>query len=83
MWHVHAHSLTSADGVAEDGFEDNPMLEAVRDIATVQGSPVVPVCAAIEAELATLDDEERLEYLSSMGLTEARLAIIPGGGVQP
>ena len=41
--------------VAEDGFENNPLLDQVREIARLEGAGVVPVCAAIEAELAELD----------------------------
>jgi GTP-binding protein YchF len=59
--------------VAEDGFENNPHLDAVREIAAGEGSEVVPVCAAIEAELSDLDDEEKQEFLTEMGLEEPGL----------
>ena len=45
--------------VNEDGFENNPYLDQVRAIAEQEGSVVVPVCAAVEADIAELDDEER------------------------
>ena len=59
--------------VAEDGFSDNPLLEQVREIATQEGAGVVPVCAAIEAELAQLDDADKAEFLADYGLAEPGL----------
>ncbi len=59
--------------VAEDGFNDNPLLEQVREIAAQEGAGVVPVCAAIEAELAELADADRAEFLADYGLTEPGL----------
>jgi ribosome-binding ATPase len=59
--------------VREDGFEDNPYLDAVRKRAESEGAVVVPVCAAIEEELAQLDEADRGEFLASMGLSEPGL----------
>ncbi|WP_455217711.1 redox-regulated ATPase YchF [Kaarinaea lacus] len=59
--------------VAEDGLENNPLLDKVRELAATEGSEVVPVCAAIESELSELDDEERLEFLRELGLEEPGL----------
>ena len=59
--------------VDEEGFENNPLLDAVRELAAGEGSEVVPVCAAIEMEMAELDDEERREFLDDMGLDEPGL----------
>ena len=59
--------------VADDGFENNPLLDAVRARALVEGAEVVPVCAAIEEEMAQLDDADRDEYLKDMGLDEPGL----------
>ncbi|GAB6041717.1 redox-regulated ATPase YchF [Endothiovibrio diazotrophicus] len=59
--------------VTEDGFEDNPHLDAVRELAAGEGSEVVPVCAKIEEELAQLDDEEKAEFLQELGLEEPGL----------
>ena len=59
--------------VAEDGFENNPYLDQVREMAAQEDAQVVPVCAAIEAELAELDDAERNEFLSELGLDEPGL----------
>jgi GTP-binding protein YchF len=59
--------------VAEDGVRDNPYLDAVRDLAAAEGSEVVPVCAAIEAEIVELEPEERDEFLADLGLDEPGL----------
>jgi len=59
--------------VAEDGFENNPYLDAVRDIAKDEGSEVVPVCASIEAELVELEEDEKQEFLAELGLDEPGL----------
>ncbi|AGG88117.1 redox-regulated ATPase YchF [Rhodanobacter denitrificans] len=59
--------------VADDGFEHNPLLDAVRERAVSEGAEVVPVCAAIEEELAQLDEADRDEFLKDMGLDEPGL----------
>jgi GTP-binding protein YchF len=59
--------------VADDGFEDNPLLDRVREHAAAEGAEVVPVCAAIEAEIAELDEDERAEFLADLGLDEPGL----------
>ena len=59
--------------VSDDGFADNPYLDVVHEHAAREGAQVVPVCAAIEAELAELDDEEKSEFLQEMGLQEPGL----------
>ena len=59
--------------VLEDGFENNPHLDAVRARAEQEGAEVVPVSAAIEEELSQLDDADRDEMLSSYGLDETGL----------
>jgi GTP-binding protein YchF len=59
--------------VNDDGFDNNPHLDAVRAHATGEGAEVVAVCAAIEAELAELDDDEKTEFLAEMGLEEPGL----------
>ena len=50
--------------VNEDGFENNPYLDKVRAIAAAEGSVVVPVCAAIEADIAELEDEDKAEFMA-------------------
>jgi GTP-binding protein YchF len=54
--------------VAEDGFKNNPFLDAVQKIADKEGAVVVPVCAAIEADLAGMSGDEKLEFLHELGL---------------
>ncbi|GAB4291128.1 MAG: redox-regulated ATPase YchF [Thiohalomonadaceae bacterium] len=59
--------------VAEDGFENNPHLDAVREFAAAEGAVVVAVCASIESELVDLNDEEKEVFLAEMGLEEPGL----------
>ena len=59
--------------VDETGFENNPLLDRVREIAAADGSVVVPVCNKLEAEIAELDDEARDEFLADLGMTEPGL----------
>ncbi len=59
--------------VLEDGFDNNPHLEAVRARAASEGAEVVPVSAAIEEELSQLDDEDRDAFLTDLGLDEPGL----------
>ena len=59
--------------VDEDGFENNPMLEAVTELAREENAEVVAICAAAEAEIALLDDADKQEFLTEMGLTETGL----------
>jgi len=59
--------------VNEDGFEDNPFLDIVTEIAAAEGSIVVPICNKLESEIAELDDEEKAEFLEDLGMEEAGL----------
>ncbi|MCW2254899.1 GTP-binding protein YchF [Providencia alcalifaciens] len=59
--------------VNEDGFENNPFLDVVYKIAEAEGSVVVPVCAAIESDIAELEDEEREEFMADLGIEEPGL----------
>ena len=59
--------------VQDDGFENNPLLEKVQAFAAKEGATVVPICAAIEAEIALLDEDERKEFLEDLGLEEPGL----------
>jgi GTP-binding protein YchF len=59
--------------VKEDGFTNNPLLDKVRERAAQEGAEVVPVCAAIEEELAQLDDADKVAFLADMGLDEPGL----------
>ena len=59
--------------VTEDGFENNPHLDLVQDYAKKENAPVVAVCAAIEAEIADLDDDDKAEFLEDLGMEEPGL----------
>ncbi len=59
--------------VSESGFTDNPLLKAVEDLAKKEGAQVVAVCAAIEAEIAQLEDADRIDFLKELGLAEPGL----------
>ena len=59
--------------VAEDGFENNPYLDRVRDIAAAEGAVVVPVCCAIESDIAELDDADRADFMAELGIEEPGL----------
>jgi GTP-binding protein YchF len=66
--------------VAEDGFKDNPYLDAVRSLAGEEGAEVVVICAAIEAEIAQLEDPDRQEFLAELGIAEPGLARVIRAG---
>ena len=59
--------------VQDDGFENNPLLDAVREFAEKEGSEVVAVCAAIEAEIIQLDEDEKQEFMDDLGVEEPGL----------
>ena len=59
--------------VAENGFTNNPQLAAVEKRAAGEGAVVVPVCAAIEAEISQLDEADRADFLAELGLKEPGL----------
>ena len=59
--------------VTENGMENNPLLDQVREFAASENAGVVAVCAAIESELSELEDNERDEFLQELGLEEPGL----------
>ncbi|MFL2530979.1 MAG: redox-regulated ATPase YchF [Porticoccaceae bacterium] len=59
--------------VDEEGFENNPYLDAVKEIATQEGAVVVPICNKLEAEISELEDHEKMEFLAEMGMQEPGL----------
>jgi len=73
MFLITLKPLMYIANVAEDGFADNPHLDAVRARAEAEGAEVVPVCAAIEEELSQLEDADRDEFLKDLGLDEPGL----------
>lgn len=77
-WLHHYHLLTNKPtvyiaNVDEGGFENNPLLDALTAMANAEGAEVVPVCAAIEAEIVQLDEADKQEFLSEMNLEEPGL----------
>jgi len=68
-----AKPLIYIANVAEDGFRGNPLLAQVEAHASTEGAQVVPVCAALEAEIAQLEAAERDEFLADLGLPEPGL----------
>jgi ribosome-binding ATPase len=59
--------------VDEEGFENNPLLDTVTQIAETEGAEVVAICNKLEAEIAELEDEEKAEFLAEMGMQEPGL----------
>lgn len=59
--------------VSEQGFKDNPYLEQVKAIAEEEKAKIVVICAAIEAEITELEEEDKLEFLQELGVTEPGL----------
>lgn len=68
--------------VQDDGFENNPLLDKVCEFAAKEGAKVVPICAAIEAEIAQLDDDEKEEFLTDLGMAEAGLNRVVRAGYE-
>ena len=59
--------------VDEDGFENNPYLDAVKEIAAQEGAIAVPICNKLEAEVSELEDDEKMEFLEELGMEEPGL----------
>ena len=59
--------------VSEDGFDNNPHLDAISEYAAAEGAEVVAICAAIEAEIAVLDEEDKAVFLEDLGFEEPGL----------
>jgi len=59
--------------VAEDGFENNPYLDRLREYAALQNAPVVAICAKMEAEMADMSDEDKQMFLAEIGQDEPGL----------
>jgi len=77
-WMKDLHLITAKPvlyiaNVSEDGFENNPHLDVVREFAASEGAEVVAVCASIEEDIAELDAAEAAEFLQEMGLEEPGL----------
>ena len=59
--------------VMENGFENNPLLDQLKAYAAKENAPVVAVCAKIEAEIADLDDADKIDFLADIGMSEPGL----------
>jgi hypothetical protein len=70
---ITAKPVVYVANVDEDGLEDNPYVDAVRERAKEDGAGVVAICAAIEAEIAQLRDIDKAEFLGALGLKEPGL----------
>jgi GTP-binding protein YchF len=70
---ITAKPLMYVANVAEDGFANNAHLDAVRARAATEGADVVAVCAEIEAQVAQLDEADRVAFLQELGLEEPGL----------
>ncbi|MFV8816689.1 redox-regulated ATPase YchF [Haliea sp. E17] len=68
--------------VSEDGFENNPHLDKVREIAAAENAVVVPICNKLESEIIELDDDERDEFLADLGMEEPGLNRVIRAGYQ-
>jgi GTP-binding protein YchF len=70
---ITAKPVMYVANVDESGFENNPHLEAVRRLAKEEGAELVAICAAVEAEIALLEDSDKQEFLSDLGFEEPGL----------
>lgn len=78
-----AKAMMYIANVNDDGFSDNPLLDALEQQVVREGvAQIVPVCAAMEAEIALLEDDEKLEFLADMGLSESGLDRVINAGYQ-
>ncbi len=79
---ITAKPILYIANVADDGFENNTHLDNLRMYAEKSGAQVVPVCAAIEAEISELDDDDAVEFLAELGLKESGLNRVIHSGYQ-
>jgi GTP-binding protein YchF len=70
---ITAKPAMFAANVSESGFSGNPYLEKLQSYAAGQKAPVVAICAAIEAEIADMPDEDKAVFLADMGMQEPGL----------
>jgi ribosome-binding ATPase len=68
--------------VAEDGFENNPLLDQLQAYAHAQNAPMVAICAKIEAELADMSEEDKTAFLADLGQSEPGLNRLIRAGFQ-
>ena len=59
--------------VSDTGFTNNPLLDQLTEFANKQNAPIVAICAAIESEIAEMDDADKVDFLNDMGMDEPGL----------
>ena len=77
---ITAKPIMYIANVADDGFENNPYLDQVRERAAHEGAVVVPLCASMEAEIAVLEAADKADFLNDMGLAEPGLNRVINAG---
>lgn len=70
---ITAKPMMYIANVDENGFDNNPLLDQIQQLADAEAAQVVPVCAAIESEIAELDDADKAEFMADLGLEEPGL----------
>jgi len=70
---ITAKQAMFVGNVSEDGFENNPLLDRLKDYAAGQNAPVVAICAKMEADMSEMSDEDKAIFLEEMGQTEPGL----------
>lgn len=68
-----AKPVLYAANVDDSGFDNNPLLDRVREFAATEGAPVVVVCAALEAEMVDMEADDKAIFLADLGQTEPGL----------
>ena len=68
--------------VSEEGFDDNPLLQKVVELAATENAQVVPICAKIEEEIIELDDADKAEFMADLGMDEPGLDRVIRAGYQ-
>ncbi|WP_154224571.1 redox-regulated ATPase YchF [Marinicella rhabdoformis] len=79
---ITAKPMMYIANVDESGFADNPLLDQLTEMANNEGAMVVPVCAAIEAEIALLDEEDKMDFLAELNQEEPGLARVIRAGYE-
>ena len=59
--------------VSDSGFTNNPLLDQLSEYAKSQHAPIVAICASIESEIADMEDSDKLDFLTDMGMEEPGL----------
>lgn len=68
---IYAANMSEND--FKNDIDKNKYLKAVKEIANQENAAVLPICAGLEADIAEMDEEEKVIFLSDMGLNESGL----------